>query len=975
MQYLELRFLGGLHILLDDVPVKELKSAKGKALLCYLATTGIEHSRSALAGLLWTDIPETRARANLRKTLSRIPQYLHSYLTITRETIAFNRDAFQGLDVEAFETGVSPGSDLERLQAAVSLYQGDFLDGFYLPDAPHFDEWVLSQRARLRGAAMQALNALVRRFTSQGDYRTAISYARRLLEIEPWYEEAHREMMELLAISGQRSAALMQYETCRKILSEDLGVEPAPATTTLYEQIRQGQFNKNYLSDQAFATGSVIAAQIEPQSRSVIQSLPIPATPLVGRLSERSKLRELLAQPQVRLVTILGPGGIGKTHLAMAIAHEISEGGQFDDGVIFVPLASVDTHQQFIIAVADRLNQSLGSARDPEGTLLRSLKDKAHLFVLDNFEQLLKEADFLLQVIYQAPQTKLLLTSRERLRLREEWVLDLDGLPYPGSANEAGAAKSDAVTLFAVRARQLRANFSLDESLASVVRISQLTQGMPLALEQAASWIRMSSAADIANQIESNINELSTSLRNLPQRHRAMRSVIDGSWRWLSDEERNVFCKLSVFQGGFTFEAAEEVAGASPANLSSLVDKSLLRCSPPSEKATRYDMHEIIRQYAQERLMYLDQKANIHALESHLNYFLSFAERAERFWDTAYEGEWLRLLEAERGNFHAALRWATTNGKTEPTLRLNAALFTFWIYNSPATEANDWIEASLVMSWDDRSPATIRARAKVLNVAGYAAIRTSDFDRAIARFEEGRALYSTLGDQRGIAWSLRGRGFVLLIQDDLAKAQTYFERSLAICRETHEAWGEAWSIYDLGNTALAGDELSQAQCLLKEALTLFREQGNLFGEFRALLSLGHVMRNQRQWMDARSSYCEALRMQQHTQFTQFVAQGLEGMAHIAVALEDYEAGVRLFGMAQARRSSMEMARWAHQERDYQRSLALTRDHLHDNAWQAAWQEGYTMLPQQAVEFALDEMVPGPESSRESEPETSIYTAS
>jgi len=950
---LELRFLGGLHILLDDVPLTPTMSSKGKALLCYLAVTGKEHSRSALAGLLWTDIPETNARANLRKTLSRCKPHLGSHLTITRETIAFNPDAPHWLDVTDFEAGLKPGSDFIRLQKAVSLYQGDFLECFYLPDAPLFDEWVLSQRAWLRGAALNGFQALVTYFTHEGAYETAISYARRLLDIEPWHEEAHRELMGLLALSGQRSDALMQYETCRRILAEDLDVEPDPATVTLYEQIRQGQFSESTLfAGGPPAIGSVVGAQVVNQRRPILHSLPALTTPLVGRLNERAELRDRLSQPEVRLVTILGPGGIGKTHLATAVAHEIAESGRFDDGVIFVPLTSVTTHQQFITALAGQLKQSLGSSREPEKALLRLLRGKVHLIVLNNFEQLLMESDFLVQMMYEAPQSKLLVTSRERLRLREEWVLDLDGLPYPHSVHEAGAAEADAVVLFAQRARQMRSNFSLGRNLAPVVRICQLTQGMPLALEQAASWIRVSTAGDIADQIENNIGKLATLQRNVPQGHRAMRSVFDGSWRWLSDEERSVFCRLSVFQGGFTIETGEQVAGASPPILSALVDKSLLRRGARSEKSTRYEMHELIHQYAQERLMESSQDATAQAHETHLNYFLSFAERADRFWDTAHEGEWLQLLEAERGNFHAALQWALGNGKTEQTLRLNAALFTLWIYNSPTTEFGDWIEASLVMQWDERSPTTMRARAKALNVAGYAAIRTSDFEIARTHFEEGFTLYSTLEDRRGIAWSLRGCGFVLLIRDDLVGAQTYFKRSLAICREIHDEWGQAWSVYDLGNTALAGAELARAQGFLEDALARFRGAGILFGEYRALISLGHMMRGQGQWVEAEDYYRGALEIQGRTHFIMYVAQALEGMANITVALEDFETGVQLFGAAQARRDSLEMARWVHHERDYQSGLALTRAQLHDDIWQPAWESGYNMTPQQAVQFAL-----------------------
>jgi DNA-binding SARP family transcriptional activator len=387
---LELRFLGGLHILLDDVPLTPTMSSKGKALLCYLSVTGKEHSRSALAGLLWTDIPETNARANLRKTLSRIKPHLGPHLTITRETIAFNPDAPHWLDVTDFEAGVKPGSDFIRLQEAVSLYQGDFLESFYLPDAPLFDEWVLSQRAWLRGAVLNGFQALVTHFTHEGEYETAISHARRLLNIEPWHEGAHRELMGLLALSGQRSAALMQYETCRRILAEDLGVEPAPATVTLYDQIRQGKFDETKRPDQGAAVGSVVDAQITPQHTSLHHNLPAQTTTFIGRETELVELERLLTDPTIRLVTICGAGGMGKTRLAIEAA--LAQLEYFNQGVYFVPLESLEDPDQIVGTIAEIFGYSFHEGDDPQQQLLDYLRPKTLLLVMDNFERLVAQA-------------------------------------------------------------------------------------------------------------------------------------------------------------------------------------------------------------------------------------------------------------------------------------------------------------------------------------------------------------------------------------------------------------------------------------------------------------------------------------------------------------------------------------------------------------------------------------------------------
>jgi predicted ATPase/DNA-binding SARP family transcriptional activator len=942
---LELALLGNLEVRRDGFPATDLRSRKAQALLCYLAVTGRSHSRPALAGLLWGDMPEAKARVNLSQALSNLRRSFGDHLTITRQMVAFNGDSDYWLDIEAFEADVNIASaraPVKRMQEAVKLYRGDFLDGFYVRGAPEFEMWVLAQRARLRELALQALHRLIAHYAEQGKAgrAAAIEYTSCLLALEPWREEAHRQMMRLLALNGQRSAALVQYEKCRQALADELDVEPAAETTALYEQIRDGDLEK-----EARRKGDLTPS---PQ-----HNLPAQTTPLIGRGVELAELDRLLTDPAVRLVTITGPGGIGKTRLATAIAHQMAEAGCFRDGVVFAPLTPITARSLLTTTIAERLGLSLAGTPQPEKTLLDFVRGRDYLLVLDNFEQLLPEADFLARLLEVAPWSKLLVTSRERLTLPEEWVLDLEGLPYPGTVQEAQSSDYDAVNLFFQRGRQAWSNFSLEGSLAGVVRICQLTQGMPLALEHAASLIRVCHAGEIADQIESSLDSLSTAFRNLPERHRSMRAVFDGSWRWLSEEERKVFCRLSVFRGGFTRKAAEQVAGASLSVLASLVDKSLLRRCPGQGETTRYDLHELVRQYAADRLLEVGQAEVAQAHDAHLDFFLSLAERTKQFWGAEQEKQWLKRLEPERSNLNAALRWATEHAKAEHALRLNAALVTFWIYSSPKGEASDWLESSLSMPWDKRSLATMRARAEALIVAGHAALQTSNLELAKARFQEGGELCSKLGDRRRLAWSLRGSGFVCLIRGDLAEAQTFVEESRSICREIQNKWCLAWSLYELGNIALARTELAQAEQLLNDALELLRQQNKELGAFRSLISLGHLGRAQGNWLEAKARYGEALAIQQETGYIQFVAQILEGIAHIAVADNTPEVAVQFFGAAQARRDSIEMARWAHQDIEYQHSLALTRNQLPAAVWQAAWDEGYLMTHQQGVVFALN----------------------
>ena len=526
-------------------------------------------------------------------------------------------------------------------------------------------------------------------------------------------------------------------------------------------------------------------------------------------------------------------------------------------------------------------------------------------------------------------------------------MLDLRGLPFPENTAELQA--TDAVRLFEQRARQRLSEFSLERNYQAVVRICKLVQGMPLALELATSWIRVMTAAEIADQIALSYRSLTTELNNLPERHRTMQAVFDSSWNWLSAEEQSVLRRLSVFRAGFSLVAARQVAEASLSILSALVDKSFLTLDPRSRDITRYEMHELIRQYAADQLMASGEMDITH--DHHLEYFLTLAEQAEQFWDTAQEAEWLQHLETERDNLHAGLRWALHQGKTEVLLRMNAALFTFWIYRSPVSEAVDWLDASLALPWDKTQPAILRSRGKVLNVAGYSSVQNANFDQAIKRFEEGLALYSILDQQPEVAWSLRGCGFIAMIQGDYAKAQPFVDRSLEICREIQDEWGTAWSIYDLGYLALARVRLAKARTLLENAHQQFHKLGILFGEYRSLIALGDALRGLKHWAQAFSYYREALIFQRQYQYSQFVAGIFEGLAHLWLVSGDRMHAARLFGAAQKRRDTIEMAHWAHNEAEFKHGLALLRAHLSEVDFTSAWKEGYAMTTAEIMDYA------------------------
>ena len=442
MKGLQLNLLGKPEVVLNGAPVTAFVSAKVPALLAYLAVTGQAHSRDTLATLLWGDLPEATAKRNLTKALTNLRQLLEPYLLIEWHSVAFNYQAPSAVDVGLFQAAVegsallepdNPERDLAPLRQAVSLYRGDFLAGFYVKNALEFEEWALGQREYLRELMLQALRRLTEQSARlEADPAAALEYCRRWLGLEPWQEAAHRQMMLLLARSGQRDAALAQYETCRQILAEELDVAPTPETTMLYERLK--------------ATGKPLP-----------HNLPPPTT-FVGRERALSHLRTQLGQPDCRLLTLVGPGGIGKTRLAIEVARRClapifgPDEVNFADGVYFVNLAPVNAGETtsgglseasqvtnlILVTVATALDFFFQGAADLKTQVFGHLRRKAMLLVLDNFEHLVEGAGLLVELLNAAPGVRLLVTSRERLNLREEWVWEVGGLAYPGEDWRSG---------------------------------------------------------------------------------------------------------------------------------------------------------------------------------------------------------------------------------------------------------------------------------------------------------------------------------------------------------------------------------------------------------------------------------------------------------------------------------------------------------------------------------------------------------
>lgn len=690
-------------------------------------------------------------------------------------------------------------------------------------------------------------------------------------------------------------------------------------------------------------------------------NLPYYLTRFVGRRREMARLEQLLTtEIRQRLITLTGVGGCGKTRLAAEVARTFRDerAGEsdvlFSYGVQWVGLSSLSDPARVPQTVAAALGLREATGQSPLHALLAALRQADLLLVLDNCEHLAEACGSLAQQILDAcPGLAILATSRAPLNVAGESVFpvppleatELSGTLPSGTLPALG----EAVQLFLDRASMMLSGYRISHHNAKTINaICCRLDGLPLAIELAASWIRVLSAQDILRQVEQSLDILSSSEPTLAPRHRSMRAVLDTSWRRLTREQQRVLAALAVFRGSFSREAAEVVAAASLSSLAALAENSLLQRLPGGESSTRYQLHELVRQYAQDRLEAYGDGSDERARLQHLSFYLALAEQAAETWDTSQETVWLNRLKVEQDNLRAAVRSAIAQAQPEQALRLTGALLTFWIYNTPPEEYTELLECALALPWDDSTVDVIRSRAKTLCVSGFAAVANSEYAPAMACFQEGLVLYRRLGDQRGSSWALRGCGFATLLDGEAKKAQPYVEQSLALCRENDDAWGEAWSIFDLGHIAFAQGAIERAQPLLGDALQRFRQMGVLFGAYRAMILLGDIQRRHSRWEEAVAFYTEALELEQENRFGQFGADLLEGLAKIAAVHRLLDIAARLFGAGVAWRQTFGQSRSAFYESGYRRILAYARKQQGSDEWSAGYESGLGLSSELAM---------------------------
>jgi predicted ATPase/DNA-binding SARP family transcriptional activator len=891
-----LRLIGPVSVYVGGVPMRKLRTRAGIWLLALLALRrGKPAARGWLAETLWPESMPTTARDNLRRCLSDLRGALGGeagrITSPSGETLRFDvDDTF--VDVFEYDAALE-GDDAEDIARATAVTAGALLKDVRAP-------WAEQEREARRGRYCAALDRWARPAGAQRNAARACDLTRRLLNEEPLNEDVAVRLMDLLAAAGERDAALVVYRELRARLFRTVRESPASATTVRYYEIRSAARREDSKPE------SVRRSSDHPR----IGSVPYPSGPLVGR--DRATAELLACLDRARIVTVTGTGGIGKTRLAVNVAHEAWQ--DYADGVWFVDLAPVRSEAEILAEIAAVLGIALDGDSSEE-TLVRALHARDAMLLLDNCEHLRAEtAQLARRIIERCPNVHILATSRKSLGLSGETVWRVPPLtcspPPPGPSDGARSSMLEsymaesAFELFATRAKQFRSDFKLTLAAApGIAGICVALDGNPLAIELAAAWIRSLSVKQILHRLNDPFDLLTGGARAGAHRE-TLDAVVDRSFSLLTPEERRLWCEMSVFAGGCTLDALESVWSTPGAPgrlvhmLDRLVDASVV-VHEERDGETRYYLPGALRQFGAARH---EPEAKRDTAHRHLAYFAQWVESMAPGLVGAGQTDSLARLDRDRANLRLALEHARDEGAGELGLGLSSSLWRFWHARGASEIGQEWLETFLRMT-TDLPPAQ---RLKAVGAAGNLAFRRSDYANARRHFREHLKLSRLLGLDRGVASALGNLANVASDESKLTEAHAYYDQSLEAFRAIDDPRGMAFTFGNLAIVAGREGNHSLACEYHESSIGLFREQGDLVNLALALANQAETRLQSEEYALAPALLVESLQIGFETGNLRNVAQCVLVACALAVRQELYEEGAVLVGVLDRLRAVTEM---------------------------------------------------------------------
>jgi predicted ATPase/DNA-binding SARP family transcriptional activator/uncharacterized protein HemY len=873
-----IQLFGALQAQHGDQLITRFRTRKtGHLLACLACHLHRTHRREELMEQLWPESNPDTARTQLRHQVYLLRHLLEppgtpagSVLVADRTSLRLNAEAIS-TDVSEFEAALVAAKRAEgsaervaRLIQSVELYRGELLPGC-------FEDWVQQERQWLAERYFQALGELVTHLEQVGEFERAVEYVRRGVRADPLREEAHRDLICLLAVAGQPDAALRQYAELQRLLAEKLGAEPSPEVRALAREL---QGRKSGDKPPRVLTTAALTPPDRPTSSppepAAEGNLPFQLTRFFGRTAEIARLWELLQSPETRLVTLIGPGGSGKTRLALTTAGRLQ--AVWPGPIWYVPLADLTDPRLITDRVLDALRLPRSPQLDPMEQVVAHLSGQPSLLLLDNCEHLLPEgAAVVPTLLEQVEPLTVLVTSRQRLGVPGEHLLPVPPLPTPGEIGSPEQLRDCvSVRLFVDRAQAVRPDFQLTAAnAAAVAALCTRLEGMPLALELAAARSGVLTPEQMQARLRQPLELLRDERRQVAARHQSLRAALDWSYQLLSPELQRFFTQLSVFRGGFTLEAAEAVCQQPQAVdlLSALAAASLIVVEEQAG-GMRYRLLEPLREYAAEEL---DPAGRDGLARRHAGYFLSLAEQAGPQLIGPEQGAWLERLEREHDNLRAALDGLVERGETEEGLRLGAALGRFWEVRGHLREGRRRLAELLALPREssrpdgtrpERSPAPEpepeAVRRSALRWAANLEMRSGSLEVARSLYEQCLADARAADDLPFTVVALHGLGVAAEWQGNLVSAQTLLEESLAFGRVAGDRHVIASVLANLGQVACGRGETAVARPLFEESLSIQRELGDTSGIADSLSNLGHLAAEEGAYTAARARYAESL---------------------------------------------------------------------------------------------------------------------
>ncbi len=953
---MRVRLLGGFRVSVGARTVEEggwrLRKAANLVKLLALAP-GHRMHRERATDLLWPDLRRQAAANNLyqvlhaaRRAFEADPKATARYLDSRGEQLVLCPDAELWVDVEAFEEAAKAARRYHKptaYRAALDLYAGELLPGH------PYEDWAEGRREELRRLFLSLLAELAALHEERGEYGAAVEALRRAVAEEPTHEEAHLGLMRLCALSGRRVEALAQYERLEEVLSRELDTEPGVSSRRLYEEIASGRFPQ---------TSPSHAGSGPEEAAGGHNNLPAARISFVGRERERAEVKRALSM--TRLLTLTGAGGSGKTRLAVEVARDLV--GAYPDGVWLVELAPLSDPALVPQAVARTLEVREQPDVPLAATLVDALRRKQMLLVLDNCEHLIDACARLMDTLLgSGSRSRVLATSREALGVAGEANWPVPSLTVPAACDLPAIeslTRYEAVYLFVDRARSKLAAFHLTpQNARAVAEVCKKLDGIPLAIELAAARVTVLAVEQIAEKLEDPLKLLTAGGRTAPPRHRTLRATLEWSYDLLSEQERALFDRLSVFAGGWTLDAAEAVGaghGVRAADvlelLSRLVDKSLVVAQERDGEA-RYRLLETVRQYGREKLLESGEAET--ARRHHASFFLTLAEEVEPKINGADRGAWLAYLEAEHDNLRAALRWSAETGEAETGLRLAGALWQFWFHRGYGSEARGWLEGALGRAESAGASARTVARAKALTGAGTMAWEQGDRAAARSQLEESVSLWRELEDEQGLALALQLLSVEMLSHGEHAVARSLAEESVAMFQRMEtDAFGLAISLAALGIIVVSQGDYAPGSSLLEESIAISREAGDDWALSLPLRNLAVAAFKQGDYDRAAVLLEESLIVLRDLGEKQFITRSLDYLAAVASVQGAHARVARLFGAGEALRGAVGASVLPFYRADYERGVDAARAGLDEQSFAEAWARGRAMTLEEAVGYAL-----------------------